>query len=146
MTVAHAVKSFWVVRIVVDGLAKRSDGTLVAAFLLLDQQLIDLEQNIYSAVEEFNIQQSLVTGAKLADSIARITHEIVVKRFVLGKTDITRLNNAVNAQVSAQKSYISALQKYWQYYYTLRKLTLFDFINDKPLLDSFYDLYTELEE
>ncbi len=117
-----------------------------ASFLMLDQQLIDLEQNIYSAVEEFNIQQSLITGAQLADSISRVRHEMVIKRFVLGEIDITRLNNAVNARVSAQKSYINALQKYWQYYFNLRKLTLYDFINNKPLVDGFREVYSELED
>ena len=117
-----------------------------ATFLMLDQEMIDFEQNVFSAVEEFNIQHSVVNGAKLADSIASITSDMVVKRFLLGETDITRLSNAQNAKVSAQKNYINALQKYWQYYYALRKWTLYDFANNKPLIDGFNELYSNLLE
>jgi hypothetical protein len=34
---------------------------------------------------------------------------------------------------NATAQYLSSLQNYWNYYYTIRQMTLYDFIGDKPL-------------
>ena len=44
---------------------------------------------------------------------------------------------AHNRQQEAQTNYISALQLFWEYYYKIRKLTLYDFEHNLPLVDSY---------
>ena len=55
------------------------------------------------------------------------------ERFIIGKADISSLTLSLNRQQQAQQNYISALQNYWQNYYKIRRLTLFDFVSGIPL-------------
>ncbi|WP_262489566.1 hypothetical protein [Jejuia pallidilutea] len=52
---------------------------------------------------------------------------------MLGKITITDLNIALQEKDQAIFQYLNSLQKFWQDYYILRQLTLYDFINDKKI-------------
>lgn len=51
------------------------------------------------------------------------------ERFVNGTATVTDLNTAQSEKDEAAQRYINELSKYWNYYYTLRQLTLYDFIS-----------------
>ena len=53
-----------------------------------------------------------------------------------------KLNDALEAKDDAIQNYMSALRTYWDYYYNIRKTTLFDFEKDQPLSQD-YDLLLE---
>lgn len=55
------------------------------------------------------------------------------ERFKLGEADLNSLIFAQNRRESARNNYIQALKDYWDGYYKLRKLTLYDFEMDVPL-------------
>lgn len=99
----------------------------------LRQSRIDFEQNIFQSVMEFNLQAEQVRNAAKADTVAQKGYEVTFQRFLIGKVDIIKLNIARNDLESARKSYINAVKTYWNYYYRLRMLTLFDFINARNL-------------
>ncbi len=101
------------------------------------QEAIDFEQDVIMTVEEFNIQDELVQGAAKADTIAQFAYDIAKQRFIIGKVDITKLNATHSASISAKTSYINALEEYWRYYYTIRKLTLYDFEHNTKLIQNF---------
>ena len=46
---------------------------------------------------------------------------------------MTDLNTARTENDDAMSKYINDLSSYWNYYYTLRKLTLYDFIAGRDL-------------
>ena len=52
-------------------------------------------------------------------------------------TDINSLTLSLNRRQEAQRNYISALQQYWENYYKIRRLTLFDFSSGFSLSDQF---------
>jgi hypothetical protein len=52
------------------------------------------------------------------------------------------LNVALSEKDGAKSNYIAALRKYWSNYYTLRRITLYDFLKDKPL-DADFDKLIE---
>jgi len=60
-------------------------------------------------------------------------------RYLAGKVGILELNNARDTKDSAIRNYIDALRQYWNAYYELRTLTLYDFQERKllynPLLE-----------
>ncbi len=120
-------------------LAKKNRDVLLAS---LEQSEIDFEQNIIMMAEEYNIQENLVKGAAEADIIAQKAYELSKKRFMIGQTDVIKLTTTQRSSISAKKAYIDALERYWQYYYTIRKLTLYDFEKDAPLTETI-DLHTE---
>ena len=57
----------------------------------------------------------------------------MTERFRNGTADVTDLNTARTEYDSAAQKYITDLQNYWNYYYTLRKLTLYDFLTGQDL-------------
>ncbi|HKJ44025.1 MAG TPA: TolC family protein [Sunxiuqinia sp.] len=97
------------------------------------QDRIDFEQNVAQTVMEFNLQGSQVQNAALADTVAQQGYDVAFQRFLIGKVDVINLNQARNDLEQARKDYISALNTYWRYYYTIRRLTLYDFESDSTL-------------
>ncbi len=103
----------------------------------INQEKIDFEQNVVMNVMEFNLQADQVLSRAKADTIAQLGYDVTQQRFLIGKVDVTKLNLARNDQESARRAYINALRTYWNYYFTLRQLTLFDFEKGITLSEEF---------
>lgn len=99
----------------------------------VSQARIDFEQNIFQSVMEFNLQAEQVKNAAKADTVAQKGYEVTFQRFLIGKVDVIKLNIARNDLESARNAYIRAVRTYWNYYYRLRMLTLFDFVKNTNL-------------
>lgn len=97
------------------------------------QEKIDFEQEVFLITQEFNIKVRQLTIARKADTISIKRYEVAKQRFLLGKVDITDLNLASTEQDRARRGYVQALRNYWLSYFRLRKLTLYDFENQRPL-------------
>jgi outer membrane protein TolC len=97
------------------------------------QSRIDFEQNIFQSVMEFNLQAEQVRNAAKADTVAQKGYEVTFQRFLIGKVDVIKLNMARNDRESARREYINAVKTYWQYYYRLRMLALYDFVKGESL-------------
>lgn len=103
----------------------------------INQEKIDFEQNVAMNVMEFNLQADQVLSRAKADTIAQMGYDVTQQRFLIGKVDVTKLNLARNDQETARRAYINALRSYWDYYYTIRQLTLFDFEKNITLSEDF---------
>lgn len=106
------------------------------------QSRIDFEQNVFQSVMEFNLQAEQVRNAAKADTVALKGYEVTFQRFLIGKVDVIKLNIARNDRESARRSYINAVKTYWNYYYRLRMLALYDFVR-KESLTAEYDKIIE---
>jgi outer membrane protein TolC len=93
----------------------------------VQQQERNFEQEVYLQTQQFNLQQKLLSSAARADTIARQRYEITKQRYLIGKISITDLNLAQAEKDQASAGYIGALRGYWNAYYTVRLLTLYDF-------------------
>ncbi|WP_167612882.1 TolC family protein [Maribellus sediminis] len=111
-----------------------------AVRLSINQEKIDFEQNIIMNVMEFNLQDMQVENSAKADTIAKMRYDVTQQRFLIGKQDITRLNIARTERDQAHRAYIAALRTYWNYYYNIRYLTLFDFEKNVTLSEDFDQL------
>jgi len=74
-----------------------------------------------------------VTLVQKADTIAQKRLKITKKYYFLGKLSITDLNIALNETVQARQNYVNVLKAYWTSFYTLRRLTLFDFFKNEKI-------------
>jgi outer membrane protein TolC len=110
-----------------------AESTREVANARIQQDRIDFEQNIIQSVMEFNLQAEQVKNAAKADTVAQKGFEVTFQRFLIGKVDVIKLNVARNDRESARKAYINAVKTYWNYYYRLRMLTLFDFVRKENL-------------
>jgi outer membrane protein TolC len=97
------------------------------------KSLQQFEQNAVTRAIAFNIQKSKVESAALSDTLASESYALTMTRFQTGKADVLRLTTSQKAKDNATLQYINALAQYWDSYFYLRKLTLFDFENEQML-------------
>ena len=92
-----------------------------------------MSKRLRTPVRNFDqIRQQIEIAAKRQE-IALKGFEITNGRYLAGKVSILNLSDARTAKDSAIRGYISALQQYWDAYYELRNLTLYDFQNNQLL-------------
>jgi outer membrane protein TolC len=115
------------------GRYQMAKSSLELAQVQRDQALVDFEQNLLLDVEQFNLQKNQVAIAAESDTVAMKRYEVTKQRFLIGKISILELNDADSRKDQNRRAYVQALQNYWNYFYNMRSLTLFDFINRKPL-------------
>jgi outer membrane protein TolC len=128
----------WGVR---KGRVNMAKNQLNVTKLSVQQDEISLEEEIIMTVSDFNVQQALINSAQEARILADMAFEATKQRYLIGKADISSLTLALNRQESAGRNYVSALQNFWMSYFKIRKLTLFDFIGNKPLIKDFESRY-----
>ncbi|TBM99798.1 TolC family protein [Hyunsoonleella flava] len=99
----------------------------------IDQDQQEFEQEIYLHVLNWSNQREFLLTAEKAKEVALKRYDISKKRYILGKITITDLNIALQEKDRAFVQYLNSLQNFWQDYYILRQLTLYDFIDDKKI-------------
>ena len=99
----------------------------------IDQEQIDFDLNVRKLVDQFNLQAYRVKIAARTDSTAQRRHDVARKLYLLGKSTVLDLNASITEKDKARSNYLSSLYTYWNLYYLLRSLTLFDFEHDCPL-------------
>jgi len=115
------------------GRYKMAQSSLELAQVQSEQALVDFEQNLILDVEQFNLQKAQVAVAAKSDTVAMRMYDVTKQRFLIGRIAILELNNADTKKDQNRRAYIQALQNYWNYYYNMRALALYDFLNKKPL-------------
>jgi outer membrane protein TolC len=121
---------------------RQAQSSLELAEARVQQSETEFKQNVYLRVMRFNMQEDQLRIAAMSDTIAQKSYDISYARYMSGRGDITVLNLADTEKDSAKKKYMEELNNYWNYYYFIRQLTLFDFQNNKPLEEDF-DLIIE---
>jgi outer membrane protein len=122
------------------GKYKMAQSSLELAQVTRDQALVDFEQNLILDAEQFNLQRAQVLVAAKSDTVAMRMYEVTKQRFLIGKIAILELNNADTKKDQNRRAFIQALQNYWSYFYNVRSLALYDFLNRKPLETEFEKL------
>jgi outer membrane protein TolC len=95
-----------------------------------EQSQLNFEQNITLTVSQFHTQSKQVQLAHYADSIAQLRYETAFQTFLMGTINVLDINAAQVERDNARRKYINELYLTWFCYYTLRQITLFDFINN----------------
>jgi len=83
------------------------------------------------------MQKNQLRIAAVADTVAQKSYEISYARYMTGRGDITVLNIADEKKDAAKASFMRELNRFWSLYYSVRRLTLYDFLNNKPLEEDF---------
>jgi len=105
------------------------------------QERIDFEREVRLKAIKFNQQKTLVQIAAESDKVAKKTYELTKARFLIGKPiDIRDLNQAQIDMDNFEKAYYSALQTFWQSYFELRQMTLYDFEKSERLTFNVKDI------
>ena len=93
---------------------------------VIDQDIQNFEQEIITLVRRFEVLRNQLVISKKSDEVATERYLVAQNRYLTGKVDITNLNIALSEKDEAKRSYVSALRDFWQAYFDLRRLTLYD--------------------
>jgi outer membrane protein TolC len=115
------------------GRYQMAKSSLELAQVQANQAVVDFQQNLFLDVEQFNLQKSQVAIAAKSDTVAMKRYEVTKQRFLIGKIAVLDLNDADSRKDQNKRAYVQSLQDYWNYFYNMRSITLFDFINRSPL-------------
>jgi outer membrane protein TolC len=122
------------------GKVKMARSSLDVSKVSGEQTKIDFEQEVFLGIMQFNMQDDQLILAAKTDTISRTRYDITKQKFMLGNVDVLKLNDALAQKDRAISNYMSALRTYWNYFYTVRKTTLWDFEKDVPLEQNYDDL------
>ncbi len=99
----------------------------------ISQQKSNLEQEVSLKVKQFDLKKERVRIALRASEASQKRYFFSTQRYLIGKVGIVELSQAIEDQSKSRKAYFSALSEYWLAYYEIRKLTLFDFVNNQKI-------------
>ena len=96
-------------------------------------QETNFDQEIYTQVRQFAMIREQMQTNILADKTAQERYGIARQRYMLGDLSITDLNIALQEKDQAKRDYVLALKNFWEAYYNIRILTLYDFEKGKKI-------------
>ena len=120
----------WGVRKGKYNMAKNNLNVVEISSRQTEQQI---EEEVIMTVNDFNVQGGMIESAEEARLLAESAYEDTRMRFIIGKSDINSLSMALTRKDTAEKNYISALRNYWLSYYKIRRLTMYDFVNESAI-------------
>jgi outer membrane protein len=118
---------------VAQGRIKMAESNQEVVRTDVEQNMIDFDQEVFLKVARFNMQYDQILIAAKSDTVARKGYEITKARYLIDRITITDLNIAQAEANSSKSNYINVLWTYWRNYYDLRRLTLYDFKENRPL-------------
>lgn len=122
------------------GRVKMAEADLEVTKTQLEQAHDTYIQDLRTSVLQFNMQFSQCKNALKAQDIAEERYDITMRRYETGAVTVTDLNTAQQEAENARAQYIRQLQTFWSGYYSLRKSTLYDWINHQELTVDFNDV------
>ena len=99
----------------------------------LRQESADFAQNIFILVERYRNQMRQLEISQRADEIAAKRYATNVETFMIGKISTLDLNDSRVSKDEARREYINELYRFWNYYYQIRSLTLWDYATSRDI-------------
>ena len=93
----------------------------------LRQESMDFNQQLFILVERFGNQQQQLSIAIRSNEIARKRYDTNVQTYLIGKISTLDLNDSQTKKDESMRQYVNELYKFWNYWYQIRSLTLYDY-------------------
>ncbi len=114
---------------------KSAEAILELQQYTVAQDRTNFEQEVYTQVKTFKMLREQIKITTVADRIADKSYEVSKQRYLIGKISITDLNYALQEKDKAIRQYIESLRTFWIAFYQLRQFTLYDFEEERILLE-----------
>ena len=122
------------------GRVKKAQARADVVKAQVEQAENDKRIAIFTAVGQFNNQRQLCEVSRRAADIAQERYKLVMERFRSGKASVQDLNTARTESDAAVQKYVDDISRFWTSYYTLRKLTLYDFLTGDDLTVNYEEM------
>ncbi|MCT4586784.1 MAG: TolC family protein [Carboxylicivirga sp.] len=100
------------------------------------------EREVVVQAGQFKVLYDQIASSQEADQVAEAGYNIALKKYQNGNLSITDLNIALQERDQSRRDYILALSQFWDAYYNIRRLTLYDFESGQTLVNE-QDLMTK---
>ena len=104
-------------------------GTVTTGQAMRDRTELEAR---FAALDLAQARRNLALSAT-ADTVASKRFEIAYNRYVIGRISVDNLYIAQSEKDQARAAYVQALGRYWEAWYRLRRVTLFDFERGEPI-------------
>ena len=101
------------------------------------QRIAEQEQEVLTTISELQARRELLSASEEALTLAETVYQQTMAQFVAGTADISRLSLTQSNLVTAQNSYLDCMHNFWSCVYTLRRITLYDFVMGFSLAEEF---------
>lgn len=101
------------------------------------KEQMEFNQDIFILVERYNNQRRQLELAQRADTIAEARYKTNLETFMVGRISTLDLNDSQLSKDQSRQALINQLYLYWNYYYQIRSLTLWDFKENAPIDEDF---------
>lgn len=105
----------------------RAEANLEIVKSQIEQDQMQFEQEIALHTSRWNLHRQQMVIATETKEISEKNYELEMERYLRGAITINDLNQAQAQKDNAITAHFSAIRTYWELYYTLRRLTLYDF-------------------
>lgn len=99
----------------------------------LRQETMNFSQDLFVLVERFCNQQEQLAIADKAATIAQRRYDTNVETYLIGRISTLDLNDSQVKKDESRQEYVNELYQYWYYFYQLRSLTLWDYVNNTDI-------------
>lgn len=111
-----------------EGRVKKAKAEAELVRAEVEQAENDFRQTVFTAVGQFNNQKRQCQVSRRAVQIAGERYALMMDKFRAGTASVIELNTAQQENDEANDRYVTDLSNYWNYYFTIRKMTLYDYI------------------
>jgi outer membrane protein TolC len=112
---------------------KKARADLELAKSSIEQEKEAFEQEIVFQIMQWNALKDQLETSRETMQIGLERLEIAKQRYILGSINFTEFNEAQQQKVEVINVYINNLRSYWNAYYQIRRLTLYDFVKQSPI-------------
>ncbi|MDR2037753.1 MAG: TolC family protein [Bacteroidales bacterium] len=102
----------------------------------IEREYVRSYNDLKEQVNNYNHNVNLMTIARSSFELAIKQYEVSVNKFNLGKLSIYELGVAQKEVFTSMNRYYATMKEVWDGYYSLRNLTLFDFVENKELTET----------
>ena len=106
--------------------------------IMIEQEELQFERDIRRAITQLKLEKENLDLAKVVLDVADKRLDITRKRYLIGKIAVLDLNQAIDDREANRVNYIQSLRSYWQSYFRLRNITLYNIRNGEKL-EYFYE-------
>lgn len=108
------------------------------------RETMNFNQDIFILVERFSNQQQQLDLATKAAEIASRRYRTNVETYLIGMLPTLELNDSRVSKDNSRREYITQLYKFWNYWYQIRSLTLYDYASDTDINADFEKYIKEI--
>jgi outer membrane protein TolC len=101
----------------------------------IEKQKYEFERQLTSEIYKLNLIYKRISLIAKTDSLAELQSKDIQYQYLLGRKSIIDLNQSIQQRDTIHQSNLELLRDFWNQIYTLRYLTLYDFVENKSLLN-----------